>query len=94
MDLPFRIDGFIIYSDASHQGLQYVLMQHGKVIAYASRQLRLREKNYPTHDLKLAVVVFALKIWHHYLYEVTLEIFNNHKSLKYPFTQKEMNMRQ
>ena len=70
------------------------LMQHGKVIAYASRQLRPYEKNYPTHDLELAAVVFALKIWCHYLYGVTCEIFIDHKSLKYPFTQKELNIRQ
>nr|GEV38786.1 putative reverse transcriptase domain-containing protein [Tanacetum cinerariifolium] len=71
-----------------------VLMQHGKVIAYASRQLKPYEENYPTHDLELAVVVFALKIWRHYLYEETCDIFTDHKSLKYIFTQKELNMRQ
>ena len=69
-------------------------MQHGKVIAYASRQLRPHEKNYPTHDLELAAVVFALKIWRHYLYGVTCEIFTDYKSLKYLFMQKELNMRQ
>ncbi|GFY91100.1 hypothetical protein Acr_07g0012960 [Actinidia rufa] len=92
--LPSGADGFTIYSDASHRGLGCVLMQHGKVIAYASRQLRPHEKNYPTHDLELAVVVFALKIWRHYLYGVTCEVFTDHKSLKYLFTQKELNMRQ
>ncbi|GFY87122.1 hypothetical protein Acr_05g0007610 [Actinidia rufa] len=80
--------------DASHRGLGCVLMQHGKVIDYASRQLRPHERNYPTHDLELATVVFALKIWRHYLYGVTCEIFTDHKSLKYLFTQKELNMRQ
>ncbi|GFZ05260.1 hypothetical protein Acr_17g0008320 [Actinidia rufa] len=84
----------IVDTDASHRGLGCVLMQHGKVIAYASRQLRSHEKNYPTHDLELAAVVFALKIWRHYLYGVTCEVFTNHKSLKYLFTQKELNMRQ
>ena len=69
-------------------------MQNGKVIAYASRQLRPHEKNYPTHDLELAAVVFALKIWRYYLYGVTSEIFIDHKSQKYLFTQKEPNMRQ
>ncbi|GFZ16835.1 hypothetical protein Acr_26g0001050 [Actinidia rufa] len=64
------------------------------VITYASRQLRPHEKNYSTHDLELAVVVFALKIWRHYLYGVTCEVFTNHKSLKYLFTKKELNMRQ
>ena len=86
--------GFVIYSDASHQGLGCVLMQHGKVVAYASRKLKPYEKNYPTHDLELAVVVFALKIWRHYLYGETCEIYTNHKSLKYLFSQKEINMRQ
>ena len=92
--LPSGTEGFTIYSDASHRGLGCVLMQHGKVIAYASRQLRPHEKNYPTHDLELAAVVFALKIWRHYLYGVTCEVFTDHKSLKYLFTQKELNMRQ
>ncbi|GFS37755.1 hypothetical protein Acr_00g0053750 [Actinidia rufa] len=92
--LPSGADGFTIYSDASHRGLGCILMQHGKVIAYASRQLRSHEKNYPTHDLELAAVVFALKIWRHYLYGVTCEVFTDHKSLKYLFTQKELNMRQ
>ncbi|KAI0505077.1 hypothetical protein KFK09_016034 [Dendrobium nobile] len=69
-------------------------MQHGQVIAYASRQLKPHEKNYPTHDLELASVVFALKIWRHYLYGVRCEIFTDHKSLKYIFTQKDLNLRQ
>ena len=67
-------------------------MQNGKVIAYASRQLKPYEVNYPTHDLELAAVVFALKIWRHYLYGVKCRIFTDHKSLKYFFTQKELNM--
>ena len=69
-------------------------MQNGKVIAYASRQLKDYELNYPTHDLELTAVVFALKIWRHYLYGVHCEIFTEHKSLKYFFTKKELNMRQ
>ncbi|KAJ0047110.1 hypothetical protein Pint_03957 [Pistacia integerrima] len=69
-------------------------MQHGRVIAYASRQLKKHEMNYPTHDLELAAVVFALKIWRHYLYGVTCQIFTDHQSLKYLFTQKELNLRQ
>nr|GEX67053.1 retrotransposon protein, putative, Ty3-gypsy subclass [Tanacetum cinerariifolium] len=81
-------------SDASKKGLGCVLMQHGKVISYASRQLKPYEANYPTHDLELATVVFALKIWRHYLYRETCDIFIDHKSLKYIFTQKELNMRQ
>ncbi|KAL6321907.1 hypothetical protein AAG906_035616 [Vitis piasezkii] len=76
------------------QGLGCVLMQHGKVVAYASRQLKSYERNYSTHDLELAVVVFALKIWRHFLFGETCEIFTDHKSLKYLFSQKELNMRQ
>ncbi|KAA0058528.1 DNA/RNA polymerases superfamily protein [Cucumis melo var. makuwa] len=85
---------FVIYSDASKTGLGCVLMQQGKVVAYASRQLKSHEQNYPTHDLELAAVVFALKIWRHYLYGEKIQIFTDHKSLKYFFTQKELNMRQ
>ena len=69
-------------------------MQHENVIAYASRQLKKHEQNYPTHDLELAAVVFALRIWRHYLYGVPCRIFTDHKSLQYLFTQKELNMRQ
>ena len=87
-------DGYVIYCDASGVGLGCVLMQHGKVIAYASRQLRKHEKNYPTHDLELAVVVHALKIWRHYLYGVHVDIYTDHKSLQYIFKQKELNLRQ
>ncbi|CAH9116233.1 unnamed protein product [Cuscuta epithymum] len=92
--LPIQGIGYDIYSDASIQGLGCVLMQNGKVIAYASRQLRKHEVNYPTHDLELGAVVFALKIWRHYLYGETCHIYTDHKSLKYVFTQKELNMRQ
>ena len=84
----------MVYSDASRQGLGYVLMQNDRVIAYASRQLKKHEENYPTHDLELAAVVFALKIWRHYLYGVPCRIFTDHKSLQYIFTQKELNLRQ
>ena len=69
-------------------------MQRGKVIAYASRQLKEHEKNYPTHDLELAAVIFALKLWRHYLYGTKCTLFTDHKSLKYIFDQKELNMRQ
>ena len=92
--VPSGDEGFTIYSDASKMGLGCVLMQNNKVVAYASRQLKPYEQNYPTHDLELAAVVFALKIWRHYLYGVKCEIFTDHKSLKYIFTQKELNMRQ
>ena len=80
---PSGTGGFVVYSDASYQGLGCVLMQHGRVIAYASRQLRPYEISYPTHYLELAAVVFALKIWRHYLYGETFQIFTDHKSLKY-----------
>ena len=83
-----------VYCDASYQGLGAVLMQNGKVIAYASRQLKDYETRYPTHDLELAAVVFALKIWRHYLYRVKCNIYTDHNSMKYYFTQKELNMRQ
>ncbi|KAD2394125.1 hypothetical protein E3N88_41102 [Mikania micrantha] len=94
LSLPSGTGGYQIYSDASTKGLGCVLMQHGKVIAYASRQLKPYEVNYPTHDLELAAVIFALKIWRHYLYGDSCDIFTDHKSLKYIFTQKELNMRQ
>ena len=74
-----------MYCDASRIGLGCVLMQNGKVIAYTSRQLKKHEQNYLTHDLEMAVVVFALKIWRHYLYGLTCEIYTDHKSLKYIF---------
>ena len=92
--LPNGRDGFVVYSDASRQGLGCVLMQNDRVIAYASRQLKKHEQNYPTHDLELAAIVFALKIRRHYLYGVPCRIFTDHKSLKYIFTQKELNLRQ
>ena len=76
-------DGFVVYSDASRQGLGCVLMKNDRVIAYASRQLKKHKENYPTHDLQLAAVVFALKIWRHYFYGVPCRIFTYHKSLQY-----------
>ena len=74
---------YALYSDVSKIGLGCVLMQDGKVLAYASRQMKPHEQNYPTHDLELAAVVFALKIWRHYLYGVKCRIFTDHKNLKY-----------
>jgi hypothetical protein len=85
---------FDVYCDTSSSGLDCVLMQEGRVIAYASRQLHRHEEHYPTHDLELAAVVHALKIWHHYLLGNVYRIYTNHKSLKYIFTQSELNMRQ
>ena len=77
---------YILYSDASRIGLGCVLMQDGKVVAHASRQLKPHEHNYPTHDLELATVVFSLKIWRHYLYVEKCIIYTYHKSLKYLLT--------
>ncbi|KAA0064121.1 pol protein [Cucumis melo var. makuwa] len=94
LTVPDGSGSFMIYSDASKKGLGCVLMQQGKVVTYASRQLKSHEQNYPTHDLELAAVVFALKIWRHYLYGEKIQIFTDHKSLKYFFTQKELNLRQ
>ncbi|GJY92612.1 putative reverse transcriptase domain-containing protein [Tanacetum coccineum] len=87
-------DDFIIYYDALHQGLGAVLMQREKVIAYASRQLKPHKGNYTTYDLELGVVVFALKIWRHYLYGTKCTVFTDHKSLQHILDQKEWNMRQ
>ena len=83
-----------MYCDASKVRLGCVLMQSGKVIAYGSRQLKNHEQNYPTHDMELVVIVFALKIWRHYLYNKQFEVYSNHKSLTYIFTQRDLNMRQ
>jgi hypothetical protein len=85
---------FDVYCDASGTGLGCVLMQDNRVIAYASRALRPHEQNYPTHELELAVVVHALKMWRHYLMGTHCNIYTNHKSLKYIFTQDDLNMRQ
>ncbi|GJV87100.1 putative reverse transcriptase domain-containing protein [Tanacetum coccineum] len=87
-------EDFVVDCDASHKGLGAVLMQREKVIAYASRQLKVHEKNYTTHDLELGSVVFALKIWRHYLYGTRCTVFTDHKSLQHILDQKELNMRQ
>jgi hypothetical protein len=89
MEKPFSIYCYVL-----DQGLGCVLMQDGCVVAYASRQLRKHEVNYPTHDLELAVVVLALKIWRHYLMRMRCELYTDHKSLKYIFTQSNLNLRQ
>ena len=85
---------YVIFNDASLNGFGCVLMQEGKVVAYASRQLKPHEKNYPTNDLKLVAIVFALKIWRHYLYGEKCLIYTNHKSLNYLPSQRELNFRQ
>jgi hypothetical protein len=92
--MPDKEKLFSIYCDASGQGLGYVLMQDGHVVAYASRQLRKHEAHYPTHDLELAAVVHTLKIWRHYFMGKRCELYTNHKSLKYIFTQSNLNLRQ
>ncbi|GJX73215.1 putative reverse transcriptase domain-containing protein [Tanacetum coccineum] len=92
--LPEGSEDFITYCDASKKGLGAVLMQREKVISYASRQLKIHEKNYTTHDLELGAVVFALKIWRHYLYGTKCTVFTDHKSLQHILDQKELNMRQ
>jgi hypothetical protein len=91
--MPDIHKGFDVYCDASRQGLGCVLMQEGKVVAYASRQLKKHEQNYPTHDLELAAIVHTLKIWRHYMIGNKCQIFTDHKSLKYIFTQRDLNLR-
>ncbi|RVW33107.1 Transposon Ty3-I Gag-Pol polyprotein [Vitis vinifera] len=91
---PISGELFTIYCDASTVGLGCVLMQQGKVVAYASRQLKQHERNYPTPDLELAAVVFALKTWRHYLFGEKFEVYSDHESLKYIFTQNDLNSRQ
>ncbi|GKF13262.1 putative reverse transcriptase domain-containing protein [Tanacetum coccineum] len=92
--LPEGSDDFVVYCDASIKGLGAILMQRMKVIAYASRQLKIHEKNYTTYDLELGAVVFALKIWRHYLYGTKCVVFTDHKSLQHILDQKDLNMRQ
>jgi hypothetical protein len=92
--LPNVHKPFSVYCDASYTELGCVLMQEGRVVAYSPRQLKVHEKNYPAHDLELAAVVHALKTWRHYLYGQKCDIYTDHKSLKYIFTQSELNMRQ
>jgi hypothetical protein len=92
--LPESGKRFTVYTHASRIGLSFVLMQEGRVIAYGSRKLKKHEGNYPTHDLGLPTVVFTLKLWRHYLYGESCDIYTNHKSLKDIFTQKELNLRQ
>ncbi|GKC22474.1 putative reverse transcriptase domain-containing protein, partial [Tanacetum coccineum] len=92
--LPQGTKNFIVYCDALHKGLCAVFMQNEKVIAYASRQLKIHKKNYTMHDLELGAVVFSLKLWRHYLYGTKCTVFTDHKSLQHILNQKELNMRQ
>ena len=85
---------YTVYCDASKDELGCILMQSRRVVTYGSRQLKNHERNYPTHDMELVTIVFALKIWHHYLYGEQFEVFSDHKSLKYIFTRRDLNMRQ
>ena len=94
LSLPEGTEDFVVYCDASNQGLGFVLMLRGQVISYASRQLKNHEVNYTTRDLDMGAVVFALKIWRHYLYGTKCTFFTDHKSLQHIFDQKELNMRQ
>jgi hypothetical protein len=94
--LPSRTgcDTFSVYCDASYTRLGCVLIQKERVVAYLSRQLKIHDRNYPTHDLELAAMVHALKTWRHCLYGQKCDVYTDHKSLKYIFTQSELNMRQ
>ena len=92
--VPKRGPMYLMYYDTSNDGLGCVLMQSERVVAYGSRQLKNHEKNYPTHDMELVAIVFALKFWCHYLYGEQFEVFSNHNILKYIFTQWDLNMRQ
>jgi hypothetical protein len=94
LTMPDMEKSFLIYCDASGQGLGCVLMQDSHVLAYASRQLRKHEVKYLTHDLELVAVVHALKIWRHYIIGKRCEVYSDHKSLKYIFTQPDLNLRQ
>jgi ribonuclease HI len=94
LSLPDGTDDLVVYCDASNLGLGCVLMQRGKVIAYASRQLKIHEKNYTVHDLELDAVIFALKIWRHYLYGTKCVVFTDRRSLQHIFNQQHLNMRQ
>ncbi|GKE37389.1 putative reverse transcriptase domain-containing protein, partial [Tanacetum coccineum] len=92
--LPEGSENFMVYCDASRKGLGAVLMQREKVIAYASRQLKIHKNNYTTHDLELGAIVFTLKMWRHYLYGTKCIVFTDHKSLQHILDQKKLNMRQ
>jgi hypothetical protein len=92
LTIPHMVKPFSIYCDASSQGLGCVLMQDGHVVTYASRQLSKHEEKYPTHDLELAAMVHALKIWRHYIIGKRCEVYPDHKSLKYIFTQPDLSL--
>ena len=85
---------YTMYHDVSKDILGCVLMQSERVVTYGSQQLKNHKRNYPTHDMELATIVFSLKVWGHYIYGEKFEVFSDHKSLKYIFTQRDLNMRQ
>jgi hypothetical protein len=93
LDQPETTKPFDVYYDASGTGLGGVLMQEGRVISYSLRPLRHHEEHYPAHDLELAAVVMALQTWRHYLLGNVVHIYTDHTSLKYIFTQPDLNMR-
>nr|GEX44165.1 putative reverse transcriptase domain-containing protein [Tanacetum cinerariifolium] len=94
LPLPKGTEDFVVYCDASLKGYGAVLMQREKVIAYASRQLKVHEENYTTHNLELGAAVFALRLWRHYLYGTKKVVFTDHKILQYILNQKDLNLRQ
>lgn len=94
LTLPLGVDGFFIYTVAYILGYRAVLMQQGKMIAYASRQLKVHEKNYTSQDLELEAVVFALIMWRNYVYGARFEVFTDHKNLNYIFRQQDLNLKQ
>ena len=93
LTVPNSQEPYVVYIEASSTGLGGVLMQNGKVVAFASCQFKPHEKNYPTHDFELVAIMFALKIWRCYLYGAKFEVYSDHKSLKYLFTQRDLNPR-
>ena len=93
LTLPERVGDFVVFYDASITGLGAVLMQRGRVVAYATQQLKPHEMRYPMHDLELGAGVFALKIWRHYLCGEKFQIYTDHQSLRYLFSQKELNLK-
>ena len=92
--VPERGQRYTVYCDTSKNGLGCVLIQSRRVVAYGSRQLKNHERNYPTYDMELVAIIFALKAWRHYVYGEKFEVFLDHGSLKYIFTPRDLNMRQ
>ncbi|GJZ32656.1 putative reverse transcriptase domain-containing protein [Tanacetum coccineum] len=91
--LDTKLGNFMVYNNASHNGLSVIMMQKEKVIAYNPQKLEVPEKNYPTPDLEIGEIVFSFKIWERYLYDIKLTMFTTYKSLQHILDQREMNMR-